>query len=165
MRFNTSMNIISFFSKLRIFFLIFVVSVYIAACNKDNKNIIPDTLTDFVIYLDDPMFIDLNAIGNSVLVDSSYRGNASAGYNNHGIIVYRTGQNEFYAFDRTCTFEEQLNEAVDLDVPTDLTAKCPNCGSVYVLPGLAYPDKDGPAVYPLKQYYAEYSNNTVWVHN
>ena len=85
--------------------------------------------------------------------------------NTHGIIVYRASQNEFYAFDRTCTFEEQLDEAVDLDIPTDLTAKCPNCGSIYILPNLAYPDKDGPAVYPLKQYFAEYSNNTVWVHN
>jgi len=159
------MDAITKYSKLRIFLLILVVSFLIEACNKDEKNIIPDTPTDFYLDLDNPMFIDLNAIGNSVIVTSSYQGNASAGYNNHGIIVYRASQTEFYAFDRTCTFEEQLNEAVDLDIPTDLTAKCPNCGSVYVLPGFAYPDKDGPAVYPLKQYFTEYFNNSVWVHN
>ena len=145
--------------------LISLVSLLIATCNKEENNIIPDVPTDFVIDLNDPMFIELNAIGNSVIVTSSYRGSLSAGYNNHGIIIYRAGQDEFYAFDRTCTFEEQLNEAVNIDSIRTLTAKCPNCGSVYVLPSLAYPEKDGPAVYPLKQYYAEYINNTVWVHN
>ena len=159
------MDKIAKYSKLRNFLLISLVSLLFAACNKGEKNIIPEVPTDFVIDLNDPRFIDLNANLNSVIVNSSYWGSVSAGYNNHGIIVYRVSQNEFYAFDRTCTFEEQLYEAVDVDVPTDLTAKCPNCGSVYILPNLAYPDKYGPAVYPLKQYYAEYSNNTVWVHN
>ena len=153
------------YSKLRNFLLISLISLLITDCNKGEKNIIPDVPTDFVIDLNDPRFIDLNAIGNSVIVSSSYWGSVSAGYNNHGIIVYRAGQDEFYAFDRTCTFEEQLNEAVNIDSLRTLTAKCPNCGSVYVLPSLAYPEKDGPAVYPLKQYYAEYSSNTVWVHN
>ena len=160
-----NMNTRAKYSKLRKILLISLVYLLIAACNKEEKNIIPDVPTDFVIYLNDPRFSDLNSILNSVIVTSSYRGSVSAGYKDHGIIVYRAGQDEFYAFDRTCTFEEQLNEAVDLDVPTDLTAECPDCGSVYVLPSLAYPEKDGPAVYPLKQYYAEYINNTVWVHN
>ena len=163
--FQCKMNTRTKYSKLRKFLLILLISLLIAACNKKEKHIVPDVPTDFVIDLNDPRFIDLNSIANSVIINSSYWGSLSAGYNNHGIIVYRAGQDEFYAFDRTCTFEEQLNEAVDLDIPTDLTAECPNCGSKYTLPSLAYPDKDGPATYPLKQYYDEYSSNTVWVHN
>lgn len=159
------MNTRTKYSKLRKFLLILLVSLLIAGCNKREKHLVPDVPTDFVINLDDPRFIDLNAVGNSVIVTSSYWGNLSAGYSNHGFIVYRAGQDEFYAFDRTCTFEEQLDEAVNFDSLSIFNVKCPNCGSVYVLPSLAYPDKDGPATYPLKQYHAEYSGNTVWVHN
>ncbi len=157
----------SFHSKLRNFLLITFFCVLFLSCRKNEHSIIPETFVDFTIRLTDPLFIDLNAIGNSVIVDYSYFGPNSAGYKNHGIIVYRASQVEFYAFDRTCTWEETLDQAVDLDLPTDLSAECPKCGSEYVLPSFASPTKDGPAIYPLKQYRTEYSamKNTVRVYN
>lgn len=155
------------FSKLGIFFIITMFTILAHNSCKKDKNIIPDTYVDFIIRLNDPLFIDLNAVGNSVVVTESYSGPGSAGYGNHGIIVYRAGLTDFYAFDRTCTWEENLNVAVDLDLPTDLSAKCPVCGSEYILPSFGYPTKDGPAIYPLKNYVAVYDaeTETVWVHN
>ncbi len=135
------------------------------SCTKKTHEIIPDTFVDFVINLDNPQFIDLNAIGNSVIVNRSFAGSNSAGYKGHGIIVYRASQTEFYAFDRTCTFEEALDQAVNLDLPVDLHAECPSCKSQYVLPSLGYPGNNGPAIYPLKQYRTEYGGTTVWVYN
>ncbi len=155
----------SLFSKLRNFLLISLVVLLFTTCRGDDNHIVPDVPTDFTINLSLPMFFDLNSVGNSVIVTSNYAGSLSAGYDGHGIIIYRAGLNEFYAFDRTCTFEQQLDVAVDLDLPTDMSAECPECGSRYILPSMGYPGKDGPATYPLKQYHAEYSNGTVWVHN
>lgn len=152
-------------SNLRIFFITFSFIIFLFSCGKEEQHVIPDTYVDFVIRLNDPLFIDLNSIGNSVIVTIQYFGYNSAGYNDHGIIVYRASQTEFYAFDATCTFEEQLNFAVQLESPVDLTAKCPNCKSEYILPSYATPGKDGPAVYGLKQYHADFDGTTVWVYN
>ncbi|MDX2442181.1 MAG: hypothetical protein QNK30_00145 [Bacteroidales bacterium] len=154
-----------FHSKLRFFFITVAITFFLFSCGKEEHSVIPETYVDFVIRLSDPLFIDLNSIGNSVIVTSQYNGHNSAGYNNHGIIVYRASQTEFYAFDRTCTFEEELNYAVNLESPVDLTAKCPNCETEYILPSYATPGKDGPAIYPLKQYYADFDGNTIWVRN
>ena len=155
-------------SKLHIFLLITILLFLTGpSCKKELTLIIPPTYVDFTIRLTNPLFIDLNAVGNSVIVTKSYNGLGSAGYKDHGIIVYRAGQSEFYAFDRTCTWEDSLNVAVDLDLPTDLFAQCPVCGSEYILPSSGYPTKDGPAIYPLQYYQANYDEETqsVWVHN
>ena len=152
-------------SKLRIFLIGFAIILLFGSCTKRSEEIIPDTFVDFVINLDSPQFIDLNAIGNSVIVTSSYAGQNSGGYRGHGIIIYRASQTEFYAFDRTCTFEEGLDQAVNLNIPTDLSPICPACKSTYILPSLGYPDNDGPAIYPLRQYQTEFGGNTVWVYN
>ena len=150
--------------KLNIFLLLVLVSL-IYSCKKDTPSVIPETYVDFTIRLTDPLFNDLNSIGNSVIVTSSYSGFNSAGYNNHGIIVYRASQTEFFAFDRTCTFEEKLDQAVRLDSPVDLSVECPECGSEFVLPSYGSPTVDGPAVHPLKQYYTTFDGNLVWVYN
>lgn len=155
-------------SKLHKFLLIAILILLSGpSCKKDIITIIPITYVDFTIKLTDPGFIDLNAVGNSVMVNKNDFGPGSAGYKDHGIIVYRAGQSEFYAFDRTCTWEDSLNIAVDMDLPTDLSAQCPVCGSEYILPSSGYPTKDGPAIYPLQQYQATYDELTqaVWVHN
>ncbi|MCD6598421.1 MAG: hypothetical protein J7L04_12070, partial [Bacteroidales bacterium] len=138
--------------KLNIFLILILVS-FIYTCKKDTPSVIPETYVDFTIRLSDPLFHDLNLIGNSVIVTSNYYGINSAGYNYHGIIVYRASQTEFYAFDRTCTVEEKLDQSVILDSPVDLYAECPECGSEFVLPSYGAPSIDGPAVHPLKQYY------------
>jgi len=153
------------YSKVIIFFIIITLALQLDSCKNNNQHIIPDVYVDFTINLNDPMFIDLNTNGNAVIITSSYAGTSSAGYNNHGIIVYRYSEDEFYAFDRTCTFEEAKDQAVNIDNPGDVTAECPHCHSEYVLPNLGYPTDKGPARYPLKQYNTSFDGVIVHVYN
>ena len=159
------MKQLPFYSKVLIFLVLANCMALFHSCRKETRVIIPDTYVDFTLSLNDPLFIDLNSVGNSVVVNSSYFGSSSSGYKDHGIIIYRASQTEFYAFDRTCTWEEALDEAVDLDLPSDLSAECPNCGSTYILPSYGYPDNDGPALYPLKSYQTEFDGTNIWVYN
>ncbi len=69
----------------------------------------------------------------------------------NGIIIFRRGDREFNAFDRTCTFQPSENCAVV--IMDDLFAECPCCGSQFHL-SFEYPasPEKGPAKRPLKQY-------------
>ncbi len=150
--------------KLNIFF-ISILFILFVGCKKDTRSVIPETYVDFTIRLSDPLFNDLNSIGNSVVVTSNYDGYNSSGYMDHGIIIYRASQTEFYAFDRTCTFEEALDQTVKTESQVDLTAQCPKCGSEFVLPSYGSPTVDGPATQPLKLYYTQFDGNVLWVYN
>ncbi len=152
------------YSKVIIFSVIIVLTFQLYSCKNNNQSIIPYVYVDFTINLNDPMFNVLNAPGNAVIITSSYAGTRSAGYNNHGIIVYRYSEDIFYAFDRTCPFEESKDQAVNIENTGDITAECPHCHTEYVLPSLGYPDK-GPGHYPLKQYKTSFDGVNVHVYN
>ncbi len=149
--------------------IIFAITVLAAAapssCKTEENQRIPDVFVDFTINLNDPMFNDLTVAGNAVVITSSYAGSASAGYANHGIIVYRASESEFYAFDCTCPFEETLDQAVKLKNTGDITPECPECHSKYVLPNYGYPTSDSPSRYPLKLYRTSFDGQTVHVYN
>jgi Rieske Fe-S protein len=143
--------------KLSIITLSFIL---ILGCRKDDGDVIPDVYVNITInILTDPEFVELKAPGNSEIVTHSSVGLTSLGNNDNGIIIYNAGDG-FYAFDRTCTHDfpgESI--AVEL-VDHGSTAKCPVCGSVYVLPSDGLPTLDGPAIYPLKNYSTYYNPNT-----
>ena len=153
------------YSKVIIFFLIIASAFLLSTCKNNGNNIIPNVFVDFTIDLNDPMFNDLTAVGSTIIIDSSYAGSQSSGYHNHGILVYRATETEFYAFDRTCTFEEAKDQAVLIDNTGDVTAECPHCHSEYILPSYGYPTDKGPARYPLKQYHATFDGRIIHVYN
>ncbi len=153
------------YSKVIIFFIITTLWLVPSACKNNSNNIIPNVFVNFTIDLNDPMFNDLKAVGNTVVITSAYAGTASAGYNNHGILVYRASETEFYAFDRTCTFEEAKDQAVVLEHTGDMSVECPHCHSVYILPSYGYPTDKGPARYPLKQYRTSFDGQIIHVYN
>ncbi len=154
-----------FYSKIIIFVLFLLPLLTIDSCKTKENQRIPNVFVDFTININDPMFNDLSVAGNAVVVDASYAGTASAGYDNHGIIVYRFSETEFFAFDRTCPFEEGLDQAVVLENTGDLTPECPECHSKYVLPSYGYPTDDSPSRYPLKQYHVSFDGLYVHVYN
>lgn len=153
-------------SKLRIFLLICILSLFHITCNKEEYDVIPDVLVDFYIDLNDPEFFDLNAIGNFVLVNSSTNnlGYKASGYDNNGIIIYRAQVDEFIALDRTCPHDYALDGtsiAVDVD---GIYAECPLCNSIYALPSYGTPTS-GPSKYPLKMYRTSFNGQFVHVTN
>ncbi|MCD4768869.1 MAG: hypothetical protein K8R35_01715, partial [Bacteroidales bacterium] len=58
-------------SNLKIFLIISLLLAGNVSCNKDEYDVIPNVMVDFYIDLNDPLFFDLNAIGNHVLVNAS----------------------------------------------------------------------------------------------
>ncbi|UCG27965.1 MAG: hypothetical protein JSV24_01005 [Bacteroidales bacterium] len=142
----------------------FLLFLTFSGCAKESEEIIPNTYVNFTIRLDDPQFIGLNSVGSAVIVTSSYDGSNSAGYDNNGIIIYRASQDEFYAFDRTCTFDVELSIAIEIE-DSGITAVCPECSSRYVFPNLGFPTEEGPSKNPLRRYNTHFDGTSVHVYN
>jgi hypothetical protein len=152
-------------SKIATFFL-FIILFTATSCNGKYNDVIPDVYVDFFIDLVyDPLFYDLTAAGNSVVITSSTNnwGTRSAGYDGNGIIVYYSGD-DYYAYDRTCPYCYKLggqSVAVEID---GIYAVCPECGTNYALPSYGTPTS-GPGEYMLKNYHTKMSGYSVHVWN
>ncbi|RLD63071.1 MAG: hypothetical protein DRJ01_04680 [Bacteroidetes bacterium] len=146
------MNNIPKTTKLNLFLVIFIVSILFIRCDK--QEYIPNTYVNFNINLDDPVYLDLTVIGNHVFLKN-------AGVN--GIVVYRSGPNEFKAYDRTCTYLPEKNCAVVDDNNSTVLVKCPCCGSKFSLDyGYA---TEGEATRPLKEYNTNFDGTFLHVYN
>jgi len=155
-------------SKLRIFLILVLLMSLFASCKKSELDVIPSVLVDFTLDIQDPDFIALQAITNYVLVDqyTNNLGYRAAGFDANGIIVYRSGLDEFLAYDRTCPHDYAVNGlsiAVDT-VKFETYVLCPECGTKYVLPSFGSPS-EGPSRYPLKIYKTSFDGRFVRVYN
>jgi nitrite reductase/ring-hydroxylating ferredoxin subunit len=95
-------------------------------------------------------------------VDSSTNnlGQTAAGYDGNGIIIFSYTDNEFYAYDRTCPYDYEVNQkSVKVNVVDDIYAVCPSCGTEYALFANGTPAK-GIGRYPLKNYRAAFDGTT-----
>lgn len=141
------------------FLLLLLIFFHCISCEKHVKTIIPSVPFQFSINVyTDPEFNHLRVQGNAMVITNDMLGISNIGYNNAGVIIYNNGSNEYYAFDRTCPYDFPNDILVELDGET--LAKCPECGSLYMLPGLGAPTVDGPAVYPLQEYKTSFNPNT-----
>ena len=150
------------------FFIVFLFLVsFLTSCSKDNNDVIPDAYIDFYISLNDPLFFDLSVPLGFEYVDASTNnlGSKAAGYDNNGIIIFRSQEYEFYAFDRTCPHDYALNGiSVKVNVEDMLYAVCPECKSKYALPNFGTPVSGSVSRYPLKNYKTSFDgvNIRVW---
>ncbi len=135
------------------FLTAFLLLITLNACETDDQ-VIPNTYVNFAIYLDQPQFIDLNAVGGAVYVTGGVR----------GIIIYRKSFSEFVAVDRACP-NNPYDERVILD-ETRTMAIDTVCGSQFSL-SLNGAVIHGPASIPLKAYSARYNqiSNGVFITN
>jgi len=140
-------------SKIINILIIALIAFSLTSCKKNKNDVIPDVYVDFYVDLKDIIFRDLDAIGNHVIVTSQTNlwGQNSAGYDNNGIIVYRSDLDNFNAYDRTCPHDFAVN-GLSIKVNIDgFNAICPQCSTTYALYGLGTPIS-GPGRYPLKNY-------------
>ncbi|HLN55172.1 MAG TPA: hypothetical protein VK207_04210 [Bacteroidales bacterium] len=153
-------------SKIKLFFIFCVTVLTAASCNKKN-DVIPDVTVDFYLDITDARFIDLNAIGGSVLVNSSTNNDRYAsGYQGSGIIVSR-GVDEFFAYDRTCPHDYTLDGSVvriEIDPTGFAKAVCPKCKSTFELISYGTP-ASGVSQYPLKNYRTSFDGRYIRVWN
>jgi len=82
----------------------------------------------------------------------------------NGLIVYREDFGLFHVYDRTCTLYPEHNTAVVADENFDGVYTCPECNSKYLLSMGADPI-EGPATFPLHEYYSRVNGDLLHVYN
>lgn len=154
------------FSKIKLFLIISTLSIISSGCHKKN-DIIPDVVVDFNIDILDPRFVQLNAIGGSITVNTSTNNERYAGgYMGSGIIITK-GPDDFYAYDRTCPHDYALDQSVvpvNIDPNGFAKAVCPKCKTVYELISFGTPSS-GASRYPLKNYKVYFDGRYIRVWN
>ncbi|MFW5644887.1 MAG: ubiquinol-cytochrome c reductase iron-sulfur subunit, partial [Bacteroidota bacterium] len=87
-------------------------------------------------------------------------------YGVNGLIIHRNFSDNFFVYDRTCTYEPDYLCTVTDDTTSSLHVSCPCCGSQYFLDesGDAFVTK-GPSKYPLVQYQASINSGFLWIYN
>ena len=146
-------------SKLRFFFIITIGMIWYQSCTKEPLDVVPDTYVNITL-INIPSQIGIN---QSMIITNMMASVNSLGYDNNGIILYRNSQNEYFAYDRTCTYH--VEESIPVIVWTNpLFAICPQCSTKYQLYWSGIPADEGPSIYPLKQYKTSYNPNTFELH-
>lgn len=127
--------------------LLFLLVFALSGC-KDREDQVPYVLVDVTLLLNLPEF-------SSLTVPSGY---AEISGGSLGIIVYRSGQNEFVAHDRHCT--HNVNDFCRVHVNEDdgVTATCECCDSVFSIQ-FGVPSS-GPAARSLTRYRTNFNGNT-----
>ncbi len=152
----------------KIFLLGFIISC-ICSCERNSNDPIPDVYINFTIDLNNIEFNSLGTLGNSAVVtrETNNFGSRAAGFENNGILIYRSLNDEFLAFDRTCPHCYAVNEesiVIETEEFFSQEAVCPECGTVYSLDMNGMP-KEGPGKYYLKSYKTQLNGGrylTVW---
>ena len=142
-------------SKIILIFLsIFFIGTF-STC--ENNNPVPEVYVNFIVELNNPMFLPLNSVGSSIYIP--YEGNK-------GIIVTRANFEEFLAYDATCTYDPSHEWGRVVIESNYITAKDTVCGSQFslMMNGIV---TQGPAGLSLTQYVAVFNPNlnTLHIHN
>lgn len=131
---------------------ILLLGILLAGCGKENL-VIPNVPVNYSSLLTDPGLSRLSSPGGAVVL------------NNHGvagIVIYRTLNGGYVAYDRCSTVNPEKQCAVELDNPSfTVTDKC--SGAKYLLED-GSPAK-APAVLSLKKYNTIVAGNTIQVIN
>ena len=146
-------------SKLKIFFLIILFQILPINCEKESCDVVPETY----IYLSLNMVLFNLSPTNSLIITDNIAGVTSLGYNNNGIIIYCNNENEYFAYDRTCTYN--INESIPVEtIDNFMFAECPKCSSRYQLWYSGFPTEKSVSQCPLKQFRTTFNPNTNILH-
>jgi len=135
-------------------YLTLITALLLSSCvTKDDY--IRDVYVSIDLYLLNPEYSDLDALGNSIFIEG---GNA-------GIIIYHFATNEYKVYDRNCSYEPSLSCSF-IDSVSSAVAYCGCCSSAFLLSqnGVA---ANAPALLPLKQYHysLDASGNHMHIYN
>lgn len=128
----------------RIFFVILFCSAILFSCDNTYHQTIPYKKVDFTIYPNDVLYYKLNTYGGY----EYFTGGVS------GVVVFRVDEWNFVAYDRSCSFDWELDDSwIQMDQSRIMLVD-PLCGSLYnILDGSVI---SGPAKWPLRMYKTRY---------
>ena len=145
-------------SKLTIFYLLAIVVLFASySCSKKNEHPIPD-IAFYIepIYIYDPEYTELLHDFGAIVIPNE-------GYLNNGILLVNVGNQEFKAYDATCTYEIEAGCRVSPNENQINSASCSCCGSNYEL-SFGTPNS-GPAKYLLKEYNVVSKGDNLTIYN
>jgi hypothetical protein len=151
-------------SKIGFFSFVMLLAISIGSCTKEKNDVIPDVYVDFTLDLNDPEFTNLTSIGSDTVdAHTNNWGSGAAGFDGNGIIIYNSGEG-FYAYDRTCPHDYEVN-GLSVKVRIDfIIAYCPICQTTYSLSASGTP-ASGIGRYPLKNYKTYFDGTSLRVWN
>lgn len=135
------------------YFFILPLFLLLVACNKTTDNGIPYYQVNLTIHTTDPSFVNLSVVGGWEYISGGSK----------GILLYRSSNDEFKAYDRHCTFQPSdacSRVAVD---STQIAAVDSCCGSSFLI--IDGSILNGPAVSPLKQYQTSFDGSVLRITN
>ena len=128
--------------RYKLFFIILIFFLLNSACKRDERFEFPYVQINLTLGLHS----DLGNLGPDQSV-------FWAGYGVNGLVIYRSVNDEFSVFDRTCTYERDYSCFVIEDPSFAGIVECPCCQSRYLL--MQEGDVlNGPASHPLVRYMA-----------
>ena len=137
----------------KILFFLFFTVIILLSCKKDTPNPVPYKYVNFEININDPQYVALQAVGNSIFV---YGGVS-------GIVIFRESDTEFAVFDRCCPNNPDKRNAIKLDSTNTFILKCPSCGSEFIINNGSV--NKGPASAPQKAYHSSFDGTYLHVYN
>lgn len=154
-------------SKILIFLLFSAYWSIIISCTDKlhDEHVIPYTPIDTRIELWMPDFQDLKIQNYPVYVRYSTPKGEPLGYRGNGIIVLKTGSQEYKCYDATCTNCPDADSHIEIK-KGDPVAFCPTCHTEFFLPyGSPLDNENNESenlkIYPLREYPVIISNNTL----
>jgi hypothetical protein len=133
--------------------LVFCIATVIFSCKKDKDNNIPAQTVDIYIYPSDPQFAtSIGVVGGWAYVTGGPK----------GIIVYRTTNTDFMAYDRSCTYDPNSNSILKV-LSDNVSIRDTVCNSKFLI--LDGSVTQGPASQSLKQYVCDYDGNVLHIYN
>ncbi len=140
--------------KIFLSFCLTVILIFVASCKKDNNSTgVPITGVDISLFINNPSYINLNAVGGWVYVAGGVR----------GILVYRQSTDQFKAYDRNCTYQSTNPCATVYVDATNILAVDTCCKSKFLLMDGSV--SHGPALFPLKAYNTTFDGNVLHIFN
>ena len=119
-----------------IFFLLSILflSVFLSCSDNLKRNtVIPYTPIDTRINLGWADYQDLNFTGRPIHIFYSNPGAKPLGYKGNGIIILKTGMDDYKCYDATCTKCIDANTHIEITTGEQI-AQCPTCHTRFFLP-------------------------------
>lgn len=133
--------------------IIFLLLFLNNSCRRE-EHPVPYVPVQVVLYVSDPQFMPINAIGGSTYYPGGSR----------GLIIYRKSQDDFITYDRHCPYKPtDLCGQVMFDSTASFTLTDTCCGSKFLLTDGTV--QQGPAKNSLRQYHTEYDGVKITITN
>ncbi|MFC1729686.1 hypothetical protein ACFL6I_05060 [candidate division KSB1 bacterium] len=135
--------------------IFFTLTLIILSCKKEDSNPVPNKDINIYINPNSTQYLELNTVGGWVYLTDGVGGK--------GLLVYRLSNEQFLAFDRTCTYDPNEACAIIEMESSGLNAIDSCCGSRFLI--IDGSVTTGPATVSLKQYKTTYDGNMLHIYD